>query len=112
MVISKTSLNSVNGGKKRMNEYINININPADYVEVWEVEDQEHGKQLVMAVDDLKYLPPADVRPFVRGKWIAVNFGDMRCSNCGGVYGVCGGLLGDYNFCPNCGADMRQLEHN
>ena len=50
-------------------EYINMNINPADYVEVWEVQDKERGKQLVMAVDDLKYLPPADVKPVVRGEW-------------------------------------------
>ena len=55
----------------------------------------------------LECMEPANVRPVVHGKWIPVNFGDMRCSICGGVYGVCGGLLGDYYFCPNCGADMR-----
>ena len=48
-----------------MAEYIDTSINPADYIEVWEVEDTEHGKQLVMAVNDLKCLPPADVRPVV-----------------------------------------------
>ena len=50
-----------------MAEYIDTSINPADYIEVWEVEDAEHGKQLVMAVDDLKCLPPADVRPVPDG---------------------------------------------
>lgn len=48
-------------------EYIDTSINPADYIEVWEVEDAEHGKQLVMAVDDLKCLPPSDVRPVPPG---------------------------------------------
>ena len=44
-----------------------------------------------------------------QGKWIKWNFktfgamGDWeyKCSNCEKVYG------GEYNFCPNCGADMR-----
>ena len=84
-----------------MAEYIDTSINPADYIEVWEAEDTEHGKQLVMAVDDLKCLPPADVRPVVRGEWIGD--GDcIICSNCKTAYTFMGS-----NFCPNCGADMR-----
>ena len=43
-----------------------------------------------------------------RGRWMPVRLGDMRCSLCGKVYGVCGGLLGDYNYCPNCGAKMEE----
>lgn len=47
-----------------------------------------------------------------QGEWIKWNFktfgafGDWeyKCSNCGKVYG------GEYNFCPNCGADMRKTE--
>lgn len=58
----------------------------------------------------LKSIPAADVKPVVHARWIGVALGDMRCSDCGEVYGVCGGLMGDYNFCPNCGADMREEE--
>jgi len=84
-----------------MAEYIDTSINPADYIEVWEAEDTEHGKQLVMAVDDLKCLPPADVRPVKRGEWIGD--GDcIICSNCKTAYTFMGS-----NFCPSCGADMR-----
>ena len=44
-----------------------------------------------------------------QGEWIKWNFktfgafGDYeyKCSNCEKVHG------GEYNFCPNCGADMR-----
>lgn len=54
----------------------------------------------------LKNLPSADVEPVRHGEWIPVVLGDMRCSCCNEVYGVCGGLLGDYNYCPNCGARM------
>lgn len=46
------------------------------------------------------------------GEWIKWNFktfgafGDWeyKCSKCEKVYG------GEYNFCPNCGADMRKNE--
>ena len=48
-------------------------------------------------------LPAADVRPVVRGKW-EYNPGDNipYCSEC---------MMpqdSECNFCPNCGADMRQ----
>lgn len=57
-----------------------------------------------------------DVRPVVKGTWkIADSYAgpglmNLRCSVCGGF----GGTWKDntlpsmlYNFCPNCGADMR-----
>ena len=48
----------------------------------------------------------ADVRPVVRRRWITHPYmiGNTHyCSLCGENYGV------KYNFCPNCGADMREL---
>lgn len=50
---------------------------------------------------------PYEERP--QGEWIKWNFktfgafGDWeyKCSNCEKVYG------GEYNFCPNCGAQMK-----
>lgn len=94
-----------------MAEYIDTSINPAYYIEVWEAEDTEHGKQLVMAVDDLKCLPPADVRPVVRGCWVFnEEDGHCYCSECGGVSPM-DDQNGDEcdcpNYCPNCGADLR-----
>ena len=43
------------------------------------------------------------------GEWVPIpkHHGNMKCSVCGETYGVCGGLMGDYNFCPNCEAYMR-----
>ena len=49
--------------------------------------------------------PSADVRPVVRGKWIDHQEGRWiyaKCSECGTVHDV------KSNFCPNCGADMRE----
>ena len=54
----------------------------------------------------------ADVKPVVRGEWIH----DYLCSISGGTYGVyrcseCSSSFPDigygFNYCPNCGADMR-----
>lgn len=51
-------------------------------------------------------IPAADVRENVRGEWVRWARSD-ECS-------VCGYDTGRYemgsNFCPNCGADMRQPE--
>lgn len=48
-----------------------------------------------------KGIPTADARPVVRGEWIGD--GDcIICSNCKTAYTFMGS-----NFCPNCGADMR-----
>lgn len=49
----------------------------------------------------------ADVRPVVRGRWSEKPYllGTTNvCSVCGKNYGM---PHGKYNFCPNCGADMR-----
>jgi len=43
-----------------------------------------------------------------KGKWIPVRFGDCKCSFCSETYGIIGSLLGSYNYCPNCGAEMSE----
>ena len=52
----------------------------------------------------LDKLPAADVRPVVRGKWQKIGqFGVVVvCSVCGKSPDR------KTNFCPNCGADMRE----
>ena len=66
-------------------------------------------------------IPAADVRPVVRGKWVEHNYDpeylscDFSCSECN-VYleeyyfgeGQWPGKF-DHYFCPNCGADMREV---
>lgn len=53
----------------------------------------------------LQSIPAADVQPVVRGKWDHLGGGEWRCSQCG--YGIMPWNAGQ-NFCPNCGADMRE----
>lgn len=61
----------------------------------------------------IRKAPTIEARPVVRGEWINDGLGDWYCSSCrvlhtfdeyGDVHPLvdCG-----YNFCPNCGADMR-----
>ena len=70
-------------------------------------------------ISTVKNFPAADVRPVVRGKWIQttqlLGWRDEECAVCS----VCGEdfVLDEWamdeftnlmNFCPNCGADMRE----
>lgn len=63
-------------------------------------------------------VPSADVRENVKGEWIEDNPREKsmmwRCSVCGRIayYPTIGKRKGfkkhcGYNYCPNCGADMR-----
>lgn len=52
-------------------------------------------------------LPAADVRPVARGKWIQKKSWTRGvCSACSWEIAFVTG--NSYNFCPNCGADMRE----
>ena len=53
--------------------------------------------------------PTEDVKPIDRGEWMAFPYHPIQCSNCDYV------LWGSeiithkiWNYCPNCGADMRK----
>lgn len=59
--------------------------------------------------DAIDAMPSEDVAPVVHGEWVEdIAYYDdngcpcivTRCSNCGEAYPT-------YNYCPNCGADMR-----
>lgn len=80
--------------------------------------DTEHDKNAAIhLVREL--VPAADVRPVVRGTWEIANsyagpgLMNLKCSVCGEFGGTWRentfpSLL--YNFCPNCGADMREAK--
>ena len=77
------------------------------------------AKEILKTVDnDLCFIPTADVQPIRRGRWIAENQDNRRyadcytCSNCQN-YTYTYTLMRDceYDYCPNCGADMRGDEN-
>lgn len=59
--------------------------------------------------NNIQKIPTADVRPVVRGRWDNASrisrkgFEWFKCSNCGMEWSNL------TNFCPNCGADMREV---
>ena len=66
--------------------------------------DREKYDELQEMIEEMNSLDPADVRPVKRGEWVDGNRTAWKCSACG--YGVF--AYNTTNFCPNCGADMRQ----
>jgi hypothetical protein len=74
-------------------------------------------------INQIRDLPTEDVRPVVRGRWIGhgehcENLGVVPsglgayewCSNCDCGIDVREWHRNNYNYCPNCGADMREVE--
>ena len=61
-----------------------------------------------MAMASVDSIPSADVRPNIHGHWmkddaLSITIDIYRCSNCSSMSGAI-----HYNFCPHCGADMRE----
>lgn len=57
--------------------------------------------------ETINYVPAADVKPVVRGKWISRDKrGSYVCSICGDEW-VFNPDHGGFCYCPTCGADMR-----
>lgn len=57
--------------------------------------------------ETINYVPAADVKPVVRGKWISRGKrGSHVCSICGDEW-VFNPDHGGFCYCPTCGADMR-----
>ena len=74
-----------------------------EYIEREAAIDATYALHFKDAIQEaLRNLPAADVRPVVRGKWIR-NGWSLRCAECG--YDM---PFSVRNFCPNCGADMRE----
>lgn len=61
----------------------------------------------------IKEIPAADVRPVVRGKWIHKPGcdGEWICNQCSHeLEFIDGRTFGMPNYCPNCGAEMRERD--
>ena len=103
-----------------MADYISREANGDDYVRRADIVEKFMNRLPSISVNYLckiaDEVPPADVRPVVRGKWIKQNpsnelDGDYYCSACGYGIDIADGSITPFDvgfkFCPNCGADMR-----
>ena len=60
---------------------------------------------------DFIAIPAADVRPVVRGEFVRCGDGKgvpYMCSHCGRTTPANMVEIWGVNYCPNCGADMRE----
>lgn len=75
--------------------------------EIWALSEKEFLKWLNAKA--------VNVKPVIKGKWIYKDF-NWHCSKCDGTPKTAGytgspKFIRDYfKFCPNCGADMREVE--
>lgn len=83
----------------------------------WQI--QEWINELNEAIDMLDSIPSAEPKT---GEWIEVEVfpeaydiegiktwaSEMQCDQCGLRHTAIEGHMTQYNFCPNCGADMRK----
>lgn len=76
----------------------------AAYKTLTEYYHHSSGVQHTVLREALNRVPTVDARPVVRGKWVEEKYPLYVCSECGAVYQKVGY---GFNFCPNCGADMR-----
>lgn len=61
--------------------------------------------------------PTIDAQPVIHGEWLGTEYDGYsdgfpvyttwKCSNCGAEF-ECEDM--DFYYCPNCGADMREVE--
>lgn len=72
---------------------------------VWDASGLETANVVEEILDTI---PPADVRPMVRGKWIIHDCGEATCPVCKTRQKNIWDYDGWQNFCGNCGADMRE----
>lgn len=99
-----------------MAEYIDkadaLNVNFRISVNIFESRRKTAEAAVQAYADEIAKIPPADVRPAVRGEWgksINPNFSPFddsgeylyRCNQCRHIQNY------ESNFCPNCGAKME-----
>ena len=78
--------------------------------EKWGTPDETWWPENVLGTF-LRTIPAADVRPVVRGRWLLEIEANGKlycyhCSVCDGDFHYIG-IKTKYDFCPNCGAEMR-----
>jgi hypothetical protein len=69
------------------------------------IDDVDYAKADKLVMDAISDAFTIEAEPVKRGRWKGAGMGDYTCSLC--METVSGN---SYNYCPNCGADMRGAE--
>lgn len=75
---------------------------------------ERYGDVRVVSVEDIEDAPAADVSPVVHGRWEYIpqtlnTLSQFRCPFCR-WWSLDPSIDGAYNYCPNCGAKMQEVE--
>lgn len=108
-----------------MSNYIDPYMSRDDiskYITTWNCNDPVYGKQFVMAVDDLKYLPTVYIEEVRHGHWI--KWWEVKSDDAGAVERIphwkCSECHREYlphsaqfiKYCPNCGSKFDASDEN
>lgn len=77
---------------------------------LYSVRDTKRGTVTLVEARNPKEAYRVIVRPVVRGEWVEDDYGFIHCSICGMEWDE--PEHPKTNFCPNCGADMREVKTN
>ena len=101
-----------------MSRYIN-----ADEIEKYPIRFDNYDKKngsldfvsgVESVIEFVKNIPMADIRENIKGKWQTVAIGGItngiRCTVCKQTTVVPADRTRKLNFCPECGADMREVK--
>jgi hypothetical protein len=86
----------------------------ARYIDADKLEKEINSEKAMSfydLLDKIHFAPTEDVRPVLRGKWI-IDGHHLICPRCE-IHFCREDREGDElpnNYCPNCGADMREVE--
>ena len=103
-----------------MGEIMNFPDTVEEFMEQYKITDTEkiytNGAELIPIFrmkQWFEHIPAADVRPVVRGEW-KKSYADHESFGVRPFFRYCSecheSTVYTYNFCPNCGADMREVE--
>ncbi len=72
--------------------------------------DFEECKRIGFCADykNIERLPTVDAVEVVHGEWVDdTSFENIVCTECGHMWNTIDNCTETFNYCPNCGADMR-----
>lgn len=73
------------------------------------LNNRRFGYDGVAIMTEIEFSQPEDVQPIVRSKWKLHKNGNGTCMNCNFTSIAVWDFDNWLNFCPHCGADMRQI---
>ena len=76
-------------------------------------EDEIWSVGVAMAMGEVWSAPTVDAVEVVHGEWIEEAIYDkIICDVCGHEWNILDNDTETFNYCPNCGADMRERKDN